>query len=507
MLAVLCLGWTPQRTPVPHVVRCGRIAAQLPIELRQRSVDLQRKLGEGSFAEVTAGSTDVDAVIGGRALTSVSSARVQVGLFYGQLTSGEAAGTRVLVKAYSPSDQPPWAEEPSTDVRAQLEAALSASGGDGNDGSLESKLDSLESKLESLQAGKLESLEAGLSTSKRSGASLAEALALNEFAAHCRVQRTGDSESRGIARMVGRLIEKDENGTPMVLHVFPWRGEQVRMALPTRLPPTIGSWLAKIERGETDGQKKWTGVPVKAARQRGKFVRAALRDALRGLDALHAAGLVHQGLGPSAVLLSTEDDFNKGGAARGALQELGFARDAASLYPAHWLSTDGLELSPYGEAAEAGNAAADPLELGLAERALRRTVRPGDPFERARYARADDMREFGLLLLAGLVLPNAPPGAIDQLKLRSLTDGPFVGADADGMKTDGVDVPQLREYLDADDGLRIGGVGGVELLDTGGAGSSGWDLLALLLHPEWDQRPSAAEALAHPFFDAEMAIY
>ena len=47
----------------------------------------------------------------------------------------------------------------------------------------------------------------------------------------------------------------------------------------------------------------------------------------------------------------------------------------------------------------------------------------------------------------------------------------------------------------------------MELLDTGGAGSSGWDLLALLLHPEWDQRPSAAEALAHPFFDAEMAIY
>ena len=171
------------------------------------------------------------------------------------------------------------------------------------------------------------------------------------------------------------------------------------------------------------------------------------------------------------------------------------------------MSTDGLELSPYGEAAEAGNAAEDPLELGLAERALRRTLRPGDPFERARYARADDMREFGLLLLTGLVLPNAPPGALDQLKLRSLTDGPFLGADADGMKTDGVDVPQLREYLDADDGLRVGGVGGVELLDTGGAGSSGWDLLASLLHPEWDRRPSAAEALAHPFFEAEMAIY
>ena len=162
------LAWTPQRTPQTAVLRCGRIAAQLPIELR--GVDLQRKLGEGSFAEVTAGSTDVDAVLNGRGLTSVSSARVQVGLFYGQLTSGVAAGTRVFVKAYSPSGQPPWAEEPDTDVRAQLEAALSASGGSVSDDSLESKLDSLESKLKSLEAGKLQSLEAGLSPSKRSGA-------------------------------------------------------------------------------------------------------------------------------------------------------------------------------------------------------------------------------------------------------------------------------------------------------------------------------------------------
>ena len=119
---------------------------------------------------------------------------------------------------------------------------------------------------------------------------------------------------------------------------------------------------------------QWTGVPVKAARQRGKFVRAALRDALRGLDALHAAGLVHQGLGPSAVLLSTEDDFNKGSAARGALQELGFARDAASLYPAHWVSTDGLELSPYGEAAEAGNAARPACSTAPAFRSARRAA-------------------------------------------------------------------------------------------------------------------------------------
>lgn len=170
------------------------------------------------------------------------------------------------------------------------------------------------------------------------------------------------------------------------------------------------------------------------------------------------------------------------------------------------VSTDGLELSSYGQAAKAGDAIDDPLDLGLRERAMLNTLRPADPFERARYARADDMREFGILLLSALVIPNAPPGAIDAFGLRSLTEGAFVGADADGMQTDGVDVARLREYLDADDGLRIGGVGGVEILDTGSADGSGWDLLSRLLHPEWNARPSAAEALEHPFWDMELML-
>ena len=37
--------------------------------------------------------------------------------------------------------------------------------------------------------------------------------------------------------------------------------------------------------------------------------------------------------------------------------------------------------------------------------------------------------------------------------------------------------------LDAEEGLRLGGVGGVELLDVGGPGKSGWDLLEKLLAP------------------------
>merc|ERR1712087_68655 len=128
---------------------------------------------------------------------------------------------------------------------------------------------------------------------------------------------------------------------------------------------------------------------------------------------------------------------------------------------------------------------------------------------RARYGRADDMREFGLLLLSTMLLPNAPPeSTLSLLQLRSLTDGSFAASDEDGMKTDGVDVPALRAFLDADSELRTNGVGGVEMLDAGskGKGGSGWDLLGMLLAAEWEDRPSATEALQHPFWSAEMLL-
>ena len=205
LVAFACLSWNggcgpslPSRTV--RWCRGTTVIASQPLELK--AIDLQRKLGEGSFAEMTA-SKDAEKVLSGRALTSISAARVQVGLFYGEVRGGEGAGTRVLVKAYSPSDQPPpWAEEASKgdDVRAQLEAALTASG----DGS----------------SAAAQSLEASLTTSK-SGASLAEALALNEFAAHSRVQRMcADPEQCGLARLLGRLSESDEDGVPVILHAF-----------------------------------------------------------------------------------------------------------------------------------------------------------------------------------------------------------------------------------------------------------------------------------------------
>eukprot|EP00966_Prymnesium_polylepis_P263544 6087714-Prymnesium_polylepis.1 len=142
------------------------------------------------------------------------------------------------------------------------------------------------------------------------------------------------------------------------------------MALPTSLPPTLASWALRRERGATEAQRLWKGVPLRSAQQRGKFVREALRGALRGLEQVHLAGLLHQGLSPSAVLISSEDD-RKGEAVTASLQELGFARDASSLYPAFFVDVDGMDLSPSGRAYEEGDTASDPLDLGLAERAVR----------------------------------------------------------------------------------------------------------------------------------------
>jgi len=76
--------------------------------------------------------------------------------------------------------------------------------------------------------------------------------------------------------------------------------------------------------------------------------------------------------------------------------------------------------------------------------------------------------------------------------------------DSDGDATDGVEVEALREYLDAEPLLRIGGAGGVDILDQ--AGGAGWELLASLLAGPWQERPSAAEALQHRFWSEQLTL-
>ena len=65
-------------------------------------VDIQRRLGEITFSELTSTLPDRETILsGGAPQASLSPGAVVVGLCYGQLTRGSAAGTRVLIKAYS----------------------------------------------------------------------------------------------------------------------------------------------------------------------------------------------------------------------------------------------------------------------------------------------------------------------------------------------------------------------------------------------------------------------
>lgn len=148
-----------------------------------------------------------------------------------------------------------------------------------------------------------------------------------------------------------------------------------------------------------------------------------------------------------------------------------------------------------------GGLITDPLDTGLLDRAYLQIARPDDPAQRAAFGKADDVREFGMMMLQCFLLPFARAGAapLDTLRLRALCDGPFAKADAEGRRNDGVDIEALRDFLDAEDQLRIGGVGGVDVLD--GHERSGWDLLGRMMAPSWEERPSARGCLRHSFWN------
>lgn len=347
MLCASAAGYTLLRTPA-DATAAGRGAFKFsarssPPRLQQQvpidgllGVDMQRRLGEITFSELVSSMPDRESVLSGKgaAKASVGPGAVVVGLFFGQLSRGAAAGTRVLIKAYSSEENnalataraaATGASSTESRMRERLAAIASARGGndaidDGSDsGAGSGKDDSLR-----------RALEASLSSD---GTSLAEALAENEYAAHTRVQAMSvDVEKAGLSRLIGRFCpDYRESESQMILHIFPWRGESTRMALPTALPPTLQTWAAARQRGATLAQSTWKGVPLRACQQRGRFVREAMRGALVGLASLHGCHLLHQALSPAAIAISTEDDRKGEKAGLGRLTELAFCREASSL--------------------------------------------------------------------------------------------------------------------------------------------------------------------------------
>ena len=115
--------------------RCAPPRANIPVD-NIGGMDLQRQLGQLSFSEVTSfGRSPEDVLSGKAAQTTAGSEQVSVGLYYGELSSINVRGTRVLVKRYGSEDNRelggrPLGEEASLEAQiATLQAALAGKGG------------------------------------------------------------------------------------------------------------------------------------------------------------------------------------------------------------------------------------------------------------------------------------------------------------------------------------------------------------------------------------------
>ena len=126
-------------------------------------VDSQRVLSTLRYGVVTTSDPDPEALLSGRAAAELGREEVTVSLAFGQLTRGDAAGTRVLIKEYR-ADQTP--QTPTEIARAQLEGSLGGA-----------------------PPGGLDQLEALFASDGRSAASIAAAMAENEFTPTCGCSR------------------------------------------------------------------------------------------------------------------------------------------------------------------------------------------------------------------------------------------------------------------------------------------------------------------------------
>lgn len=449
-----------------------------------KGVALQALVARVSYTQRTISAPDPQKLLGASddepTTPSATWPEVVVNYYYGQLTRGEGAGTRVLIKEYTTTAESSGSE-PATDASVER----------------------MRARLESLDT--IGRLEAALSAeSLPSALAISEAMAQAERSAH---ERLG-AQPKFFTKFLGSeetawdaAAAAPDADAPTIRNVYVWTGERVRMAMPQRAPPTLASYCALRCAGQTAGHFTDRSVPRTATVQRSKFLRAALSDALRGLEALHEANLVHCGISLESIGITQEDDR---AGVKGRLENLHFSRDARSLELASRVDEQTGSLLPRYQGRP------DPLDTELRRRAERAGALGESGDEGAgRFGRADDMRAFGATMLLAIMVACAPSTSeVDVAELARLLDGPFA-LDLYESPTDGaVDIEALKEYLVAADELRLesaeanrDGVGGVDLLESGG----GWDLVGALLGP-WADRPTATEALAHRFWETTCSV-
>ena len=236
--------------------------------------------------------------------------------------------------------------------------------------------------------------------------------------------------------------------------------------------------------------------PADVRRARRVFVTKALRDAVKGLAALHSVDRTHAAFSPGSLLLSPADEATPADLTARVV-DLALSPDvsAARLCGGAtlgelWDAGDG---PPDGGGRVILDAATPPPPrsvLADTHAALwRRAAAAGarSPRDRAQFARSDDVSCWGLVAafaaLAAFASPSAPPSDVDAL--ARLMEGTFA-----------CDVAAFREYASEEPDWAEG----VAFLDAGGG--AGWDALARAVGP-WAARPDAAELLTHPFLNGD----
>jgi len=206
--------------------------------------------------------------------------------------------------------------------------------------------------------------------------------------------------------------------------------------------------------------------------RRKSFIRVILFQVMRGLLFLHSNDRAHQSLGPNSVVLSTVEERDVR-TLQVRLQDLAFAVDVSPQ------ALQDLEDRRQRERLTR----MQELASDLWQRADSAGATSSD--ERRLFALADDIYAAGLMVAYLAFVSMSDFGTVDGLSLLKLFEGTFR-----------LDIEATRDFCAAD--LRW--AKSVDFLDENGR--AGWELLQMMLNPDWEKRPTCEEVIAHRFFSA-----
>ncbi|KAD0351775.1 hypothetical protein E3N88_44413 [Mikania micrantha] len=214
----------------------------------------------------------------------------------------------------------------------------------------------------------------------------------------------------------------------------------------------------KISRNRALGEQNfWNPFENESnIKRKRSFIIKILQGVLSGLAYMHDNERLHQSLGPSSVVLNTMVD-----------------KEAAYLVP---------RLRDLAFSVDIRFSSLEENSPGLSEGLWRRARSSGafSPMEKRAFGIADDIYGAGLLFAYLAFIPFCEAGIVDSLSLQATINDTYSAC-------------VLIRYCLADDGF----LEAVKFLDLGDG--AGWELLQVMLNPDYRNRPIAEAVLTHRF--------